>query len=263
MWRLNAVPVWLAITLCIYAPLTYALDYVEVRENGAVYQQPNKRSTKLLDVDLSGHRGPYVLRLATEAKVNGYYKVQLPGRLEQGWIYKTYVRRYSGKHPKYVAYSRSYYQHWVDHDSDCQDTRNEVLIRDAAGEVTYRDGDKCVVVKGTWNDPYSGKTYYEPRQLDVDHVVPLKNAHESGAWAWSKERRRDYANYLAANQHLLAVLASENRRKGDKGPDRYLPPNTAYRCDYVRLWMKIKQDWQLEMTEAEGEAVQRILETCS
>jgi hypothetical protein len=100
------------------------------------------------------------------------------------------------------------------------------------------------------------------KQLDVDRLVPLKNAHDSGAWAWSAARRREYANYLKFNRHLLAVSASENRKKGDKGPDRYMPPRKEYHCEYVRTWVKIKADWELEMTEAEGEAVQKILESC-
>jgi len=62
---------------------------------------------------------------------------------------------------------------------------------------------------------------------------------------------------------LLSVSASENRKKGAKGPDEYLPPNQAFHCEYVAIWIKIKQDWELEMTESEGEAVQRVLAGCA
>lgn len=188
--------------------------------------------------------------------------MRLAGSNEKGWIYKTYVRRYQGQHPQYVAYKRTFYKHWIDEDGDCQDTRQEVLIRDADAKVVYQDQEHCKVASSNWKDPYTGKTFTNPKDLDVDHVVPLKNAHESGAWTWSPERKKQYANYLAYEKHLLAVSASENRKKGDKGPDRYLPPNAAYQCEYVKLWTKIKRDWELEMTEAEGEKVQQILESC-
>jgi hypothetical protein len=61
---------------------------------------------------------------------------------------------------------------------------------------------------------------------------------------------------------LLAVKASENRRKADKGPDRHMPPDEAYRCDYVRTWVKIKRNWNLSMTGAERNAVDRVLSGC-
>lgn len=115
---------------------------------------------------------------------------------------------------------------------------------------------------GTWVDPYSGNTFGNPRQLDVDHMVPLKNAHESGAWAWSAARRRQYANDLSDPAHLLAVSASENRRKGAKGPDGYLPPATAFHCDYVRAWIRIKERWELTMTEDEGTTIDAVLRNC-
>jgi hypothetical protein len=170
---------------------------------------------------------------------------------------------YRSPHPKFVPYKRALYRHWVDEDGDCQNTRTEVLIRDDDDEAVEFKGQKtCDVLRGTWFDPYTGNPIREAKQLDVDRLVPLKNAHDSGAWAWSAARRREYANYLKFNRHLLAVSASENRKKGDKGPDRYMPPRKEYHCEYVRTWVKIKADWELEMTEAEGEAVQKILESC-
>ncbi len=238
-----------------------AVDYLEVRHKAAVYKESSKKSERLVTVDPT-ERTPYLLRLVTDKPVNGYYQVRLAGNSENGWIYKTYVRRYSGQHPAYVAYKRTFYRHWIDEDGDCQDTRQEVLIRDASSTVAFQDKERCKVATGSWPDPYTGKTFRNPKDLDVDHVVPLKNAHESGAWAWSAERKRQYANYLVYEKHLLAVSASENRKKGDKGPDRYMPPNTAYHCEYVKVWIKIKRDWELEMTEPEGKAVQKVLDTC-
>lgn len=253
---------FLAAALVLLAGQVSSADYVEVRREALVYVEPNKRSMKLAELSPAGEEGPLVLKLVTTTRRNGYYHVRLTGRSEQGWIYKTYVRRHPGLEPKYLPYRRSLYRHWIDADGDCQDTRQEVLVRDASAEVEFRRPRDCVVTRGVWHDPYTGQSYREPRQLDIDHVVPLKNAHESGAWAWSKEKRQEYANFLADRRHLLAVKGSENRKKGEKGPDRYLPPDSSFHCDYVRIWDKIKRDWQLEMTEKEKEAVQHVLASC-
>jgi hypothetical protein len=62
--------------------------------------------------------------------------------------------------------------------------------------------------------------------------------------------------------HLLSVKGSENSRKSDKGPDGYLPPKEAFRCEYVRTWVRIKADWELNMTDEESRVVTRILARC-
>ncbi len=246
-----------------FIPLLAFADYLEVRRNANVYKEPNRRSEIVTSIKPEDREGPYVVRLVGDRKLNGYYKIRLPGQKTEGWIYKTLVRRFRGRHPRHEPYKRSLYRHWVDEDGDCQDTRAEVLIRDDDdGDVEFKTENECLVTEGTWADPYTGKTFQKARQVDVDHVVPLKNGHESGAWAWSKERRKEYANYLKYNKHLLAVSASENRRKGAKGPDQYLPPLESFHCEYVRIWRRIKQDWELEMTEAEGQKIEEVLSTC-
>jgi hypothetical protein len=238
-----------------------AADLIEARRDTFLYEKPNKTSSKVFAINLED-QSPYLLRLAADKTSNGYYFVAVPGNSVKGWIYKSYIRRYKQQHPKYRPYSRSLYPHWEDEDGNCRDARQEVLVRDAKGPVTFKDPRECAVSKGTWIDPYSGRSISDPRTIDVDHMVPLKNAHESGAWAWTKERRQQYANDLTYEKHLLAVSASENRRKSDRGPDKYMPPNASFHCDYVRAWVHVKQHWQLEMTEAEGGKVQEILDRC-
>ncbi len=257
-WR----AIFLAFSL-VFVPLLASADYLEVRRKANVYKKPNRRSDIIGKINPKDRQGPYMVRLVKQGKVNGYYKIRVSGKKADGWIYKTLVRRHEGRHPSFQRYKRSLYRHWIDEDSDCQNTRAEVLIRDDDDHrVEFKTEKECVVASGTWLDPYTGKTFHIAKQLDVDHVVPLKNAHESGAWAWSADRRREYANYLEYEEHLLAVSASENRKKGAKGPDQYLPPDESLQCEYVRIWVKIKQEWELEISEAEGEAVEKILATC-
>ena len=120
-------------------------------------------------------------------------------------------------------YDRNDWKQWTDADRDCQDARNEVLIAESQTRVAYRTDRKCRVTTGEWLAPYSNTIVTDPRRLDVDHMVPLGNAHDSGAWQWSANRREQYANYLEDPQHLIAVTASANRSKGAWGPEDWQP----------------------------------------
>ena len=153
---------------------------------------------------------------------------------------------------------------WIDADKDCQNTRAEVLIRDDDdGIVTYADNKKCVVVSGIWYDPYTDKIFTQAKDLDIDHFVPLANAYKSGADKWDKATRIEYANYLQDPHHLLAVSLTENRKKGAKSPDQYLPPNKDFRCEYVLEWKNIKTKWNLTITAKENKIVNKILSNCN
>ena len=77
-------------------------------------------------------------------------------------------------------YSRSQWKHWIDEDGDCQDARQETLIQESLVEVTFESGKKCRVAMGRWYGVFTGTYIEAPEDLDIDHLVPLKNAHESG-----------------------------------------------------------------------------------
>ena len=79
-------------------------------------------------------------------------------------------------------YDRQDWKHWTDADRDCQDARNEVLIAESRTAVDFRTDRKCRVAAGEWLAPYSNTVVVDPGKLDVDHMVPLGNAHDSGAW---------------------------------------------------------------------------------
>ena len=158
-----------------------------------------------------------------------------------------------------TKYNRSDYRHWIDADNDCQSTRNEVLIEESIVPVRFKTGSECKVLSGKWVDPYTGNTFANPRKLDVDHVVPLKEAHDSGAWQWGPAKKKWFANDLKNKNHLIAVYASANRKKGAKDPAEWLPSNQDFLKDYVRIWMKIKVDWGLSADRAELKALKRIL----
>lgn len=112
---------------------------------------------------------------------------------------------------------------WVDADHDCQSPRAEVLVLEATGPVEFDDDRHCKVTRGTWRCPYTGKELHDPHELDIDHLVPLKNAWDSGASGWTDERWRQYANELEHDEHLVAVAASANRAKADRRPTSGCP----------------------------------------
>ena len=159
-------------------------------------------------------------------------------------------------------YDRSTWRHWTDEDGDCQNARQEVLIAESSVAVTFQSEDQCRVATGLWEGPYTGMTVDDPGDLDVDHMVPLGNAHQSGGWNWSPERKREYANYLGYNNHLIATTSGANRSKGSKGPDRWRPPLQDYWCVYAVDWVSIKNEWGLTVTENEYVALSEMLAAC-
>ena len=86
-----------------------------------------------------------------------------------------------GDSADYPKYERKSYRHWTDEDRDCQNARHEVLIEESLSTVGFKTSKDCRVVSGSWNDPYSGRTITDATKLDIDHMVPLKEAHQSGA----------------------------------------------------------------------------------
>ena len=99
------------------------------------------------------------------------------------------------------------------------------------------------------------------RELDIDHVVPLAHAWRTGAKAWTKARRRAFANDLTEPQ-LIAVSAHSNRSKGDSPPDQWKPPRRAIWCLYARWWIDVKTVWHLTTTRPERTSLRAMLRRC-
>ena len=161
------------------------------------------------------------------------------------------------EHPS--GYARALFVHWIDADRDGCDTREEVLI--AESRTTPRIGAGCSVA-GSWRSVYDGVTTTSASSFDIDHVVPLKEAWDSGAWAWTSARRKGYANDLGNARSLRAVSAASNRAKSDRDPAQWLPPLTSFRCTYATDWVVIKVRWRLNVDALERAAIKRILAAC-
>ena len=159
-------------------------------------------------------------------------------------------------------YERKDWRHCEDHDGDCQDARQEALIAESLVDVTFETDRQCRVESGRWYGAFTGAYFEDPGNVDVDHMVPLKNAHNSGGWAWSPAMKEEYANNLGDDDHLIAVQDRANQSKGARGPDEWMPPDKTYWCEYAQDWTEIKARWDLTMTDPEAEAVVEMLQRC-
>lgn len=159
------------------------------------------------------------------------------------------------------GYKRSLFPHWIDADGDGCDTRREVLIDEAINPPTVGQG--CFLIGGEWYSLYDGVETTDPRTFDVDHVVALAEAWDSGASAWSTDRRTSFANDLGVDWALIAVSAVSNRSKSDKDPSEWLPPLAGVRCEYVAMWIAVKVRWSLTVDPAERAALESDLAGCT
>lgn len=160
------------------------------------------------------------------------------------------------EHPQ--GYIRDVFAYPFDADGDGCNTRAEVLIRDSLTPAQI-DPFGCSIVAGDWYSPYDDRTWSDPGELEVDHVVALKEAWDSGAWAWDAERRHEFGNDLADARTLRAVTGSVNTEKGDKDPSNWLPPNDAFVCTFLGDWVAIKARWALSMDPSEWGRIRNVL----
>jgi hypothetical protein len=157
-----------------------------------------------------------------------------------------------------LPYRRDDWRTWVDIDGDGCDAREQAL-RDQSTSPAQIDPVGCVIIAGDWVSIYDGFRTDDPSQLDIDHVVPLDNAHTSGGWAWTAEQRVRFAN---DQRNLLAVSARANRSKGSDPPDQWRPPDRGSWCRTATIWVQVKVAYRLTATAAERDALGQMLDTC-
>ena len=167
-----------------------------------------------------------------------------------------------GRAPK-TGYSRSAFgPAWADVDRNGCDTRNDIIKRDLT-QITFRAKTKdCIVEIGILTDPFSGGSINFQRGIrtsalvQIDHVVALSNAWQTGIFKSDLATRKSFANDPL---NLLAVKGSLNSQKRDGDAATWLPPNKPFRCDYVSRQVEVKVKYNLWLTRAEKEAILRIL----
>lgn len=155
------------------------------------------------------------------------------------------------------GYDRDKFPHWSNQKGNC-DTREDVLKRDGEKVAT---GEDCYPTEGSWTSAYDGKTTSEPAKVQIDHVVPLADAWRSGADDWSQDRRESFANELSAPQ-LIGVSAPSNESKGDQTPDEWMPPKKSYGCTYAEMFVAVKHEYKLTVSDAEHDSLATTLGGC-
>jgi hypothetical protein len=145
------------------------------------------------------------------------------------------------------------------------DTRNDMLRRDLVDVMIKPGSNGCAVLSGTLNDPYTGTSFAFQRgpgssaEVQIDHMVSLSDAWQTGAQQWDEFTRRNFAN---DPRNLQATLGWVNQQKGDGDTATWLPPNNAYRCTFVSRIVDVKAAYRLWVTPAERDAIARVLAGC-
>ena len=170
-----------------------------------------------------------------------------------------------GRAPK-TGYSRAQFgDAWSDIDHNGCDTRNDILNRDLTAKQ-HKNSRGCVVISGILNDPYTGKIINFMRgkdtseQVQIDHVVALSDAWQSGAQEISAQERLQLAN---DPENLLAVDGPANQQKSDSDAATWLPANASFRCSYVARQIRVKAKYHLWVKPAEKEAMINVLTPCA
>lgn len=162
--------------------------------------------------------------------------------------------------PTRVGYERGLFDHWEDINGSGCDARQDTLARQAIGFPQVDVFDRCVIVEGDWYSVYDDVIHSgSPSELDIDHVVSLAEAWDSGASTWSSSQRRQFANDPA---NLLAVTASSNRSKSDRDAAEWLPPATSSWCLTASITVEVKYAYGLNIDSAERAALAEMLNTC-
>jgi uncharacterized protein DUF1524 len=156
-----------------------------------------------------------------------------------------------------AGYDRDKFHAWVDADGDCLDTRAEVLTDESLAPVTGG----CTIDTGRWYSYYDAVTWTQASDVDIDHLVPLAEAWDSGARTWTAKTRERYANDLGDRRTLVAVTDNVNESKGDQDIAEWLPDHGQ--CRYVREWTAVKTRWSLHVDRAEKQAMRRLAGDCA
>lgn len=170
----------------------------------------------------------------------------------------TKVNKIQSSNKVIPSYEREDWKHWIDSDKDCQNTRHEILIsRSEVDVILNKKG--CSVKSGKWADYYYPQYFTKAKDVDVDHLIPLKNAHIHGASSWSFKEKEKFAN---DPENLVLTSKKFNRSKGAKGIDAWLPVHPEYACKYVKDWIKLKKKYQLEFDDAELHTIETLRPKC-
>ncbi|MFC4472528.1 HNH endonuclease family protein [Streptomyces xiangluensis] len=170
---------------------------------------------------------------------------------------RSYLSQLTVANEDRTGYNRDLFPHWITQSGACN-TREVVLKRDG---TNVQQDSSCAATSGSWYSVYDGATWRAASDVDIDHLVPLAEAWDSGADSWTTSRRQSFANDLTRPQ-LIAVTDNVNQSKGDQDPAEWMPSVSSYACTYVRAWVQVKYYYDLSVDSAEKSKLTSVLNGC-
>lgn len=162
--------------------------------------------------------------------------------------------------PSRVGYDRDLFPHWQDVNGSGCSARQDALLAQVVGFPQVDVFDRCVVVEGDWYSPFDGLTHSgQPGDVDIDHVVALSEAWDSGADVWPLELRRQFANDPI---NLVVSSPSANSSKGDRDAGEWKPPQRNIWCLTAAVMVSTKARYELSIDVAERDGLVEMLSTC-
>lgn len=230
-------------------------------------------SSDVVSIPRTASAGPARVEVVTWDEVESGYNYSYPTTYFSATVSQQIVKPKKGqvsavtllnglkvaKESHAASYRSSKFTRWVDANRDGEDTRAEVLKAESTKKVTK--GRDHRVKSGRWVSAYDGKVLRTASKLEIDHLVPLKEAWTSGASAWSTKKRTAFANDTGYAASLIAVSKQAERAKGSKEPNAYLPAKASARCAYVRDYIAVKHRWGLKVDATEKSALTADLAT--
>lgn len=157
--------------------------------------------------------------------------------------------------PQSTGYNRNDWGDWSQHGDGC-DTRELILKRDG---TNVKADPQCRAISGSWYSQYDGKTITISRQVQIDHIVPVKEAWRSGGADWPSNKKNQFYN---DTDNLIAVSANSNESKSDQDPATWIPPRKEFDCVYVQRYELVKKRWNLTEDPKEQAAIANVKTHC-
>lgn len=224
------------------------------------------------------YQQPESIMTAEQARYKGPEKGQ-PFMQSSGLIKKDYALAaldelvVSDKKETPAELNLSEWAYWapVNTDNPCWTSKKEALaIQAVPGTVKFEDAnhketkDKaqaCSIVAGEWIDPYSGKRIKDPKDMDVDHIVPISYANDHGGDKWEVSKKSQFANDVESQ--LLAVSKKSKKTKNEASPSKFIPENKKYKCTYAKSFTSTLDKYELTVDKSNKKALSEILVECN
>jgi hypothetical protein len=173
---------------------------------------------------------------------------------------RTAIRALSTRVEVRTGYARTRFRHWIDADGNGCNTRKEVLIAEVDGPLAI-GSPGCTLLGGRWYSYYDRRVWTDQGRIDIDHMVPLAEAWDSGARNWTVSDRERFANDLGDRRSLVGVTDTINQEKADQDPGTWLPP--YFKCRYLKEFVAVKLRWRLSVDAAERVAMIELAAECT